>query len=45
MKQFVRAIHIVYEKNSKQPTQGYLEKQMTINKTRGWPCLFGSIDC
>ena len=45
MKRFVRAIRVVYEKQYlRQPTQEDLEKQMSINKARGWPSMFGSID-
>ena len=46
MKRFVRAIRGVYEKQYlRQPTREDLKKQMSINKVRGWPCMFGSIDC
>ena len=27
------------------PSQYYFVKQMEINHERGWPCMFGSIDC
>ena len=46
MKRFVRAICVVYEKQYlRQPTREDLEKKMLIHKARGWPCMFGSIDC
>jgi hypothetical protein len=46
MKRFVRAIRGVFEKQYlRQSTREDLEKQISINKARGWPGLFGSIDC
>ena len=46
MKRFVRVIRGVYEKQYlRQPTREDLEKQMSINKARGWSGMFGSIDC
>ena len=46
MKRFVRVIRVVYEKQYlQQPIQDDLKKQISINKARGWPSIFGLIDC
>ena len=45
MKRFVRDIRVYEKQYLRQPTREDLGKQMLINKTRGWPCMFRSIDC
>ncbi len=46
LKRFVKAIRTCLESNYlKQPTLANVKKQMKINKERGFPCMFASIDC
>ncbi len=46
LKRFVNTIRTCLESNYlKQPTLANVKKQMKINKERGFPCMFASIDC
>jgi hypothetical protein len=46
LKRFVKAIRTCLESNYlKQPTLANVKKQMKINKERGFPGTFASIDC
>ena len=46
MKRFVKAVRVCSESTYlRQPTRQDFERQMAINEARGFPGMFGSIDC
>lgn len=46
LKRFVQAIWELFKPMYlKQPTQEYMEHQLQINATWGWPKMFAFLDC
>jgi hypothetical protein len=46
MKHFCSAIHLEFgEHYLRQPTRADFEQQLVVNAARGFPGMFGSLDC